>query len=83
MNDPRPSFDTRADAEAFCRQREDEDPASSWLPFEADGRWTAVRTNLPRSEDPTGSATAAKPKPPEPDDPRSNFARNVGPYAGA
>jgi hypothetical protein len=82
MAEQRPSFDTCAEAEAFCREREEADPDGSWMPFESAGRWTAVRTNLPRNEDATGSATAAKPKPPDPEDPRSDLGRNLGPYAG-
>ncbi len=82
MDDERPGFEMRAAAEAYCREREREAPDGSWLPFKADGRWTAARTNLPRYEDPTGSATTAKPKSPEPDDPRSDLGRSLGPYAG-
>jgi hypothetical protein len=77
MSDQRPSFDTRAEAEAFCREREEAGPDGSWMPFESAGRWTAVRTNLPRNEDLTGSATAAKPKPPEADDPRTPQQRDA------
>ena len=77
MAEERPSFETRAEAEAYCREREEEDRASSWLPFEAGGRWTAMRTNLPRAQDPTGSATAAKPKPPSADDPRTPQQRDA------
>jgi hypothetical protein len=81
VSDERPTFETRAEAEAFCREREADEPnEASWLPFQADGRWTAVRTNLPRHEDPLGSATEAKPKPPDADDPRSASQRDIGPY---
>jgi hypothetical protein len=82
MSDERPRFEKRAEAEAFCREREAEDPTASWLLFEADGGWTAVRTNLPRHEDPLGTATEAKPKP-EPDDPRSGPMRDIPPYGPA
>lgn len=81
MSGERPSFETRAAAEEYCREREREDPEGSWLPFEADGRWTAVHTNLPRHEDPTGSATESKPKPSPADDPRRAQERNV-PWPG-
>jgi hypothetical protein len=79
VSDERPTFETRAEAEAFCREREAEEPEASWLPFQADGRWTAVRTNLPRHEDPLGSATEAKPKPSPGDDPRTGPMRDVPP----
>jgi hypothetical protein len=82
VTEERPTFETRAEAEAYCREREREDPAGSSLAFEADGRWTAVRTDLPRNEDPSGSATEARPKPPQADDPRSAPSRNAGPYIG-
>jgi hypothetical protein len=81
VTEERPSFETREQAEAFCREREGEEPESSWLSFEADGHWTAVRTNLPRHEDPLGSATEATPKPSPADDPRTAQERDV-PYPG-
>jgi hypothetical protein len=77
MSGERPTFETRAEAEAFCRGREAEDPSASWLPFEEDGRWTAVRTNLPRHQDPLGTATEARPKPSPADDPRTAHERNA------
>lgn len=84
MSEERPTFETRAEAEAFCRAREEEQPGASWLTWEGeDGRWMAARTNLPRHEDPTGTATAARPKPPEPDDPRSGPMRDIPPYGPA
>jgi hypothetical protein len=81
VTEERPSFETREQAEAFCRERENEEPESSWLAFEADGRWTAVRTNLPRHEDPLGTATEARPKPSHADDPRTAQQQNA-PYPG-
>jgi hypothetical protein len=82
VSDERPSFETRAEAEEYCRERERDDPGGSWLAFEADGRWTAVRTDLPRQENPSGAATESKPKPPQADDPRSAPSRDAGPYIG-
>jgi hypothetical protein len=77
VTEDRPSFETREQAEAFCRERESEEPESSWLPFQADGHWTAVRTNLPRYEDPLGTATEARPKPSQADDPRTPQQRDA------
>ena len=77
MSEERRSFETRAEAEAFCHEREGDDPDGSWLPFEADGRWTAVHTNLPRHEDPLGAATEAKPKPPQADNPFTQQQRDT------
>jgi hypothetical protein len=74
----RPTFGTREEAETFCREREAEEPDSSWLAFPSDdGRWTAVRTNLPRHEDPLDTATEATPKPPQADDPRTPQQRDA------
>jgi hypothetical protein len=81
MSEEPPTFETRAEAEAFCRKREAEDPTASWLPFEAEGRWTAARTNLPRHEDPMGTATEARPKPSPADDPRTPQQRDA-PWLG-
>jgi len=77
VSEERPAFETRAEAEAFCREREAEEPDASWLPFQADGRWTAVRTNLPRHEDPLGSARESKPKTSPADDPRAPQQRDA------
>lgn len=78
MTERRPTFETREEAEAFCREREGKEPDSSWLAFPSDdGRWTAVRTNLPRQEDPLGTATEAKPKPPQADDPLTQPQRDT------
>ncbi|HZA89142.1 MAG TPA: hypothetical protein VE401_02825 [Solirubrobacterales bacterium] len=85
MSEERPTFETRAEAEVFCREREREreGPDSSWLAFQSDdGQWTAVRTNLPPHKDPMGTATEAKPKPSPADDPRSSQQRNA-PWPGA
>ena len=74
----RPTFETRAEAEAFGREREVEEPDSSWLAFRSDeGRWAVTRTNLPRHEDPLDTATEAKPKPPQADDPRTPQQRDA------
>lgn len=77
MTEERPSFETREQAEAFCRERENEETEASWLPFQADGRWTAVRTNLPRHEDPLGTATESRPKPSPADDPVTQQQRDT------
>ena len=77
MSDERPTFETRAEAEAFCHEREAEEPEASWLPFQADGRWSAVRTNLPRHEDPLGSATEEKPEPSPADNPQTQQQRDT------
>jgi hypothetical protein len=83
MSGERPTFDTRAEAEAYCRAREAEEADASWLAFQSDdGQWTVVRTSLPRPEDPLGTATEAKPKPSPADDPRTAHERNV-PWPGA
>jgi cold shock protein len=41
-NDP-PSFDTRAQADAYCRERQSEEPGSEWVNWEEDdGRFYAM-----------------------------------------
>jgi hypothetical protein len=49
------------------------------------GDWAVVKISLPPDAriDPVKATTEAKPKPPQADDPRSAFDRNVGgPYIG-
>jgi hypothetical protein len=82
MGEERPMFETRVEAEALCRERERQEPGASWLAFEAEGSWMAVRTNLPRHEDPMGTATEAKPNPSPADDPRTPQQQNA-PWPGA
>jgi hypothetical protein len=78
VTEERPTFETREVAAAFCREREAQEADFSWLAFQSDdGRWTVVRTNLPRHEDPLGSATKATPKPPQADDPRTAQQRDA------
>jgi hypothetical protein len=76
-----PTFETRADAEAYCREREREHPGTGWLTWHEETRWRVARTNLVAKEAATGTTTAAKPKPPEPEDPRRGLARDVPPYS--
>jgi hypothetical protein len=74
-------FDSREEAEARCRELERES-GSTWIAFPAQGRWRIAGTNLPRQEAPGSSASESKPRPPEPDDPRSSGQRNVPGYFG-
>lgn len=65
--------------------REHPDRAThSWMVRSDDaGGWSVVKVGLPPSgrTDPLKAVTEAKPKPPQPEDPRSAFDRNVGgPY---
>jgi hypothetical protein len=71
------SFESKADAEAFCREREADDPEAHWISWQAEGAWIALRTNLPRTTDPLGSHTEGKPRSPEAEDPRSGPGRNL------
>lgn len=75
------SFDTREEAEERCRELE-RDSDTAWMAFPAAGRWSVVGTNLPRQETPRGSTTESKPRPPQPDDPRSGLGRDVPGYGG-
>jgi hypothetical protein len=80
MGEEPESFDTREAAEARCRELERESD-TTWMAYPAEGRWRVVGTNLPRQEPPRGSHTEGRPRPSEPDDPRSSFGRNI-PGAG-
>ena len=58
--------------------------AARWLAREGEDGWEVVRVRLPGGVriDPLTTTTEAKPRPPEADDPRPAFIRNVGgPYA--
>jgi hypothetical protein len=76
----------RREAEAEARRLGEEHPERDRHRFvarERDGEWEVVRIPLPagRRVAPRGTSTEAKPKPPQADDPRTNFDRNVGgPY---
>jgi len=73
-----------ATAEAARLTREHPNRATrSWLAREATpGEWTVVRIGRP-SRGPTVDTQESKPRPPQADDPRPAFWRDVGgPYAG-
>jgi hypothetical protein len=80
---------TRAEAEQERDRLGREHPdrsTHSWMVRSDDaGDWSVVKVSLPPGGriDPVKAATEAKPKPPQADDPRSAFDRNVGgPYIG-
>ncbi len=75
------SFDTREEAEERCRELE-RDSDTAWMAYPAEGRWRVVGTNLPRQQAPEGSSTESRPRPSEPEDPRSGPGRNVPGYGG-
>ncbi|HYI20767.1 MAG TPA: hypothetical protein VD836_18765 [Solirubrobacteraceae bacterium] len=79
---------TRKEAEeqAGAFNREHPDRASHrWLAREGADGWEVARVTLPAGfgAQPVGTITQAKPKPPEPDDPRPAYWRNAGgPWVG-
>lgn len=78
---------TRDEALAEIRRLSDEHPdraTHSWLPRErTDGDWTVVKVGAIGAR-PLGTQQEAKPRPPQADDPRPAFWRDVGgPYGGA
>ena len=81
MGEKPESFDTREAAEARCRELE-RDSDTTWMAFPAGGKWQVIGTNLPRQEPPEGSTSESKPRPPQPDDPRSGLGRDVPGYGG-
>lgn len=74
-----PTFETRDEADAFCREREQADEQKWFARRQADGRWGVVRTSL-RLERPTGTSTESKPRPEQPGDPRTG---KPNPFWGA
>jgi hypothetical protein len=79
---------TREAAEAEARRLGREHPDRDrhrWLAREHGGTWEVVRIPVPPSQrvDPLGTTAEAKPKPSQPDDPRTSYDRNVGgPWVG-
>ena len=78
---------TRAEAEQERDRltREHPDRATHRWMARADGAgdWSVVKVGIPPTGrvDPLKATTEAKPKPPQPEDPRSAYDRNVGgPY---
>jgi hypothetical protein len=74
----------RQQAEETCERLAREHPERDsyrWFPRESDdGEWSIVRVQLPEHlrRDPIKATVEAKPKPPDADDPRSNYQRDVG-----
>jgi hypothetical protein len=78
---------TRDEAAHEAARLAEEYPGRRWLPREAGaGEWKVAEIKLPPGMAPTGRLTETveqKPKPPEPDDPRTSYDRNVGgPWIG-
>ena len=80
---------TRSEAEDLARThgREHADREThQWMTREQpDGSWSVVKVRLPpgMKVDPFKTTTEAKPKPPQPDDPRTSYDRGVGgPWIG-
>jgi hypothetical protein len=73
---------TREEAETVVAARKAEHPEDAWLARDRGDTWEVVR--LPRlGRKPSKVTVEAKPEPPQADDPRSTFVRNIGgPYAG-
>jgi hypothetical protein len=77
---------TRDDAEQRAAELNREHPdrhTARWVSRERDGVWEVARISLPAGMriDPVSETVETKPKPPQADDPRPAFERNVGgPY---
>jgi hypothetical protein len=77
----------QAERERDRLAREHPDRAThSWMVrADAEGSWTVVKVGLPPGTrvDPLAATTEARPRPPQADDVRDSFSRNVGgPYMG-
>jgi hypothetical protein len=80
---------TQTEAEDFARTQAREHPdrhTHRWMVKEQpDGSWTVAKVRMPPGTriDPLKTTTEAKPKPPQPDDPRTSYDRSVGgPWVG-
>jgi hypothetical protein len=74
----------RQEAEALCERLSREHPDRRryrWFPQrdEGEGTWRVAKAKLPEGleRDPMKATTEAKPKPAQPDDPRSILSRNA------
>jgi hypothetical protein len=74
----------RAEAEQTARRLAGEHPdrdTHRWIAREgADGGWEVVKVKMPPGMrvDPLKATVESKPKPEQPDDPRSPYERNIG-----
>jgi hypothetical protein len=68
----------REQAEAERARLAAEHPDATWMVREGEDGWEVLKVGLSPTESPQGSLTHSKPRPPEPDDPRTNHVRNVG-----
>lgn len=77
---------TEAEQERDRLTREHPDRATHRWMVRADdaGDWSVVKVGIPPGGrvDPLKATTEAKPKPPQPEDPRSAHGRNVGAWRG-
>ncbi len=76
--------EAKAEARRLGAEHPDRD-RHHWLARERDGGWDVVRIPVPPGQrvGPLKATTEAKPKPSEPEDPRSSYNRNVGgPWVG-
>lgn len=74
---------TRKEAEALRAKLAAEDPDSTFFVFPRDGAWIVAKANVePRSSD-SGTATAARARPSNADDPRDTATRNIPPFGPA
>ena len=81
---------TREEAVQACERLAREHPeraTSRWVPREGeDGQWSVVRVPLPEGmrNEPLKETEEARPRPPQPGDPRDSVSRDVGgPYGPA
>lgn len=76
---------TREEVERLCERlaREHPDRAThAWLARQESGGWSVVRIERPPGSraEPLKATVEARPKPPQPDDPRPLDWKNVPPY---
>jgi hypothetical protein len=74
---------TREEAERERERKAQENPKDTWIVAEPEpGDWRVFRLDLKPSAVRRTETVESRPRPPQADDPRTAYNRNVGPYVG-
>jgi len=74
---------TREEAEALRAKLAAGDPDTTFFVFPRDGGWVVAKANVTPRAPESGTATAARPRPADADDPRDAATRNIPPLGPA
>lgn len=72
----------REEAERERTRLAEEHPESTWLLKEADEGWQVLKVGIPGVQPPTGTSTAATPRPERPDSPPTPDKQQFNPNWG-